>query len=43
MQLFREMNGLSNDLVIGDFEDNDKCLRVRQCGLPVLVDLEASF
>ncbi len=41
--LFREIGGLSTDFVIGDFEDSDLCLRVRQRGLPVLVDLEASF
>jgi GT2 family glycosyltransferase len=42
-ELFRQMGGLSTEFVIGDFEDSDLCLRVRQRGLLVLVDLEASF
>ncbi|MCP9818147.1 glycosyltransferase family 2 protein [Synechococcus sp. Cruz-9H2] len=42
-ELFRELGGLSTDFVIGDFEDSDLCLRIRAMGLPVLVDLEASF
>lgn len=42
-ELFREIGGFSTDYVIGDFEDSDLCLRVRQRGLPVLVDLDACF
>lgn len=41
--LFREIGGLNTEFVIGDFEDSDLCLRVRELGLPVMVDLDACF
>lgn len=31
-KLFRELGGLSEDYIIGDFEDSDLCLRARQAG-----------
>ncbi len=41
--LFRELRGLSSHYVVGDFEDSDLCLKIRQRGLPVAVDLAATF
>lgn len=41
--LYRELNGLSSHYVVGDFEDSDLCLKIRQRGMPVAVDLAAVF
>ncbi len=41
--LYRELNGLSSHYVVGDFEDSDLCLKIRQRGLPIAVDLAAVF
>jgi len=34
-KLFNMLGGMSEDYVIGDFEDSDLCLRVRQHGLKI--------
>jgi GT2 family glycosyltransferase len=41
--LFRDLNGLSSHYVVGDFEDSDLCLKIRQRGMPIAVDLAAVF
>ncbi|MCT0206132.1 glycosyltransferase family 2 protein [Synechococcus sp. CS-1332] len=41
--LYRELKGLSSHYVVGDFEDSDLCLKIRQRGLPIAVDLAAVF
>ena len=38
--LYRELNGLSEDYIIGDFEDSDLCLRARQAGRKNYVALD---
>lgn len=42
-QIYRELRGLSSHYVVGDFEDSDLCLKIRQRGLPIAVDLAAQF
>jgi hypothetical protein len=42
-QLFSELAGLSTHYIVGDFEDSDLCLKLRQRGLAVLVDQTAHF
>lgn len=42
-QLFSELAGLSTHYLVGDFEDSDLCLKLRQRGLAVLVDQTACF
>jgi tetratricopeptide (TPR) repeat protein len=40
---FDALDGLSIDYIVGDFEDSDLCLQLRRQGLPILVDLAATF
>lgn len=42
-KLFDTLGGFSLDYIIGDFEDSDLCLKIRDFGLPIAVDLMASF
>jgi GT2 family glycosyltransferase len=41
--LFRELNGLSEDYIIGDFEDSDLCLRARRNGRRNYVALDVTL
>ncbi|MEA5424475.1 glycosyltransferase [Synechococcus sp. CCY9202] len=41
--LYRQLQGLSSQYVVGDFEDSDLCLQIRSLGLPIAVDLAAVF
>jgi GT2 family glycosyltransferase len=40
---FEALGGFSTVFVVGDFEDSDLCLRLRQQGLGVYVDRRAVF
>lgn len=40
---FRALNGLSSQYIVGDFEDSDLCMKLRQQGLGIYVDPSASF
>ncbi len=40
---FQAIGGLSSHYIVGDFEDSDLCMKLRTQGLPILVDLAASF
>ena len=41
--LYRRLGGLSEDFLIGDFEDTDLCYRARQLGRPCRVDLDVTL
>jgi GT2 family glycosyltransferase len=41
--LFRELGGLSEDYIIGDFEDSDLCLRAKQAGRKNYVALDVEL
>ena len=40
---FRALGGLSIHYFLGDFEDSDLCMKLRAEGLPMIVDLAATF
>jgi GT2 family glycosyltransferase len=40
---FEAIGGFSTVFVVGDFEDSDLCLRLRQQGLGIYVDRKATF
>lgn len=40
---FRAIGGLSIHYIVGDFEDSDLCMKLRAEGLPMIVDLAATF
>jgi GT2 family glycosyltransferase len=40
---FRTLGGFDTHYVVGDFEDSDLCLKVRNMGMGVFIDLEACF
>ena len=40
---FRSLNGLSGQYIVGDFEDSDLCMKLREQGLGIYVDPSASF
>lgn len=40
---YEQVGGLSCQYIVGDFEDSDLCLRLRDQGLPVLLDRGATF
>ncbi len=40
---YRELGGLSSGYIVGDFEDSDLCLRLRQQGLTIQVHRGACF
>lgn len=42
-QEFEDLGGFSTVFLVGDFEDSDLCLRVRQQGLGIYVDRQAVF
>jgi len=40
---FLALGGLSSHYIVGDFEDSDLCMKLCSQGLPMLVDLAATF
>ncbi len=40
---FLALGGLSSHYIVGDFEDSDLCMKCRSQGLPILVDMAATF
>jgi O-antigen biosynthesis protein len=40
---YHALGGLSEDYIIGDFEDSDLCYRAREAGRPCRVDLDVSL
>ena len=40
---FRALHGLSSQYIVGDFEDSDLCMKLREQGLAIYVDPSASF
>lgn len=40
VDLYRSLGGLSEDFIIGDFEDSDLCYRAREAGRPCRIDLD---
>ena len=42
-RLFRTLGGFSLDYILGDFEDSDLCLRIREFGLAIAVDHSSVF
>jgi O-antigen biosynthesis protein len=42
-ELYRSVGGLCEDYIIGDFEDSDLCLKVRQAGRRNLVALDVEL
>jgi len=40
---FLALGGLSSHYIVGDFEDSDLCMKLRSQGLPMLVDMAATF
>ncbi|QVL52139.1 MAG: glycosyltransferase family 2 protein [Cyanobium sp. M30B3] len=42
-ETFKQLGGFGLHYIVGDFEDSDLCLMLRDKGLPVLVDNSATF
>jgi GT2 family glycosyltransferase len=40
---FRALHGLSSQYIVGDFEDSDLCMKLREQGFGIYVDPSASF
>lgn len=40
---FRALHGLSSQYIVGDFEDSDLCMKLREQGLGIYVDPSANF
>lgn len=40
---FKAVGGFSSDYIVGDFEDSDLCMKLREMGFPIMVDLSATF